>query len=195
MDVGGDVGFAISDAAGAIIRDRGGELWIWAGDDGRASASTRPPRIYGTSFTTYGPDGLVVHVDRRIVPPWRWRLTAAEGEQAVEAGWDGLDPRVFDRQPLEEPRDPSRYVVVAAVVVASVLALLWALHFLRVTGERFTVGHLLLTTALAMIGWTAWLRKKHAERRADQALEAELARSPLPLRPLGKDQARERELG
>ncbi|HKD94914.1 MAG TPA: hypothetical protein VKB43_09440 [Gaiellaceae bacterium] len=38
MDGGGGVGFAISDAAEAIIRDRGGELWIWAGDDGTACA-------------------------------------------------------------------------------------------------------------------------------------------------------------
>jgi hypothetical protein len=35
MDVGGDVGFTISEAAETIIRDRGGELWIWAGEDGQ----------------------------------------------------------------------------------------------------------------------------------------------------------------
>jgi hypothetical protein len=195
MDVGGDVGFTISNAAEAVIRDQGGELWIWAGDDGRACASRRAPGIYGTSFTTYTPDSLVIRVDDRIVPPWRWRFTAAEGERAVEAAWDGLDPRVYDRRPLEEPRDMRRYVFLAAVAIASALAFLWFLHLVRVTSVWFTAGHLLFTTAVAVVGGIAWLRKKHAERRADQALDAELQRNPLPLRRLGKDQTGGGELG
>jgi hypothetical protein len=47
MGGGGNVGFTISDAAEAIIRDRGGELWIWASDDGKPYASepaARGPR-------------------------------------------------------------------------------------------------------------------------------------------------------
>jgi hypothetical protein len=121
------VGFTISGEAGRIIRDGGGELWIRPGDGGRPCTSSRPPRIYVTSSTTYRPGGMVNRVDSRIVPPWRWRLTA--------------------------------------------------------------------TTALAMVGSIAWLRRKHAERRADKTRDAEVARSPLPLRPLGEDPVREGELG
>ena len=87
------------------------------------------------------------------------------------------------------------YVVVTAAVVVSALAALWAVHFVRVTNAWFSVGHLLLTTALALAGSIVWLRRKHAERRADKALEAEVARNPLPLRPLGEDPARDGELG
>jgi hypothetical protein len=195
VDVGRDVAFTISDAAEAIIRERGGELWIWAGDDGKPCTSSGPPRLYRMTWTTYEPDGLAIRVDSRIVPPWQWRLTAVETEPRVAARWDGLDPRVFDRQPLEERRDARRYVVVAAVAVASALAVLWAMHFAQVTGEWLSVGHLVLTTALAIVGGAAWLRKKHVERRADKALEAELERSPLPLRTVGEDEARGGELG
>jgi hypothetical protein len=195
MDVRGDVGFTISDAAEEIIRDGSGALWIWAGEDGKSCTSSRPHGLYRMAWTTYEADGLAIHVDSRIVPPWRWRLTAVEGERMVAAGWDGLDPRVFDRQPLEEPSDSRTYVVVAALAIASTLAVLWAMHFVQVTSGWFSVGHLLLTTALGMVGWIAWLRKKHTERRADKALDAELTRSPLPLRPPREDQVRDGELG
>jgi hypothetical protein len=114
-----------------------------------------------------------------------------ETKPRVAASWDGLDPRVFDRQPLEERPDARTYVV----AVASALAVLWGVHFVRVTSESFSLGHLLLTTALAIVGWTAWLRKEHLERRADKALDSELRRSPLPLRPLGEDRPRGGRVG
>jgi predicted signal transduction protein with EAL and GGDEF domain len=68
------------------------------------------------------------------------------------------------------------------------------MHFVQVTSEWLSVGHLLLTTALAIVGGAAWLRTKHVERRADKALETELERSPLPLRAVGEDHARGGEL-
>jgi predicted signal transduction protein with EAL and GGDEF domain len=86
-------------------------------------------------------------------------------------------------------------VSVAAVVVASALAAFWAVHFVRVTDAWLSVGHLLLITAPLVVVLSAWLRREHAERRADKALDAELTRSPLPLRPLGEDHARGGELG
>lgn len=203
MDVGGDVGFTISDAAEAVIRDGGGELWIWASDDGKPCTSCRPSRLYRMAWTTYEADGLAIRVDSRIVPPWRWRLTAVEAEHEVAASWDGLDPRIFDRQPLEEdsPASSSSSLahigaqLVVPVVASAAFAVLWVLHLVGVTIEWLSVGHLLLTGAIAMVGWIAWVRRKHAELRADKALRAELERSPLPLRPLREDHARGVELG
>jgi hypothetical protein len=213
MDVGGHapvsspederVGFTISEAAEAVIRGGGGELWIWAGDDGKPCSSVRAPRIYRRAWTTYRPDGLMIRVDSRIVPPWQWRLTTLDGGHEVAARWDGLDPRAFDGQPLEEgspKRSSSRlahiggpHVVVPAVALAA-FAVLWVLHFVAAI-DLLSVGHLVVTGAIAFVGWIAWLRKKHSEWRADKALQAELKRNPVPLRTVGENQARGGELG
>ncbi len=86
------------------------------------------------AWTTYEYDGLSIRVDSRIVPRWRWRLTALQKEPGIAARWDGLDPRGLDRKSLDDAPEPAgpwlarRPELVVVPVVASAVAVLWALH-------------------------------------------------------------------
>ena len=123
----GRAGFTISDAAQARIRARGGELWIWPGDDRRPSTSSRPPTIHETEWTTCSPDGLVIHVDSRIVPPED-------------------DP--------EPPSSPLAHVRTFLVVhaLAWIFAVLWALRFVGVSSNWLSTGRALLLLAEPVVG-------------------------------------------
>jgi hypothetical protein len=157
------------------------------------------------AWTTYESDGLSIRVDSGIVPPWRWRLSALQKEPGIAARWDGLDPFVVDRKSLDDAREPESRSrarrsaeLLVAPVIASAVAVLWALHVVHPGIEWLSAGHLLLAAAFALVAFPAWLhekRKRLAERRAHREIDAEMAQGTVPLRTLGQDQARGGELG
>jgi hypothetical protein len=177
------VRFEISDEAAALIRSRGGRLWIWPDLKRRPYAASWPPAFHETAWTDYAPDGLVVHVDSAIVPPKRWVLSTVASERWVVARWDGLDPQIFGRLPLDRPEDereeeplehPSsplahirRFLVVPAL--AWVFAILWALRFFGVSSGWLSAGRAALIAVLSALALVAtfvvWVREKRAERR------------------------------
>jgi hypothetical protein len=170
----------------AVIRGRGGRLWIWPSEDRWPYATTGPPVSHEAEWVTFEPEGLVVHVDSAIVPPERWVVSAVPARRWVVAKWNGLEPAVFGRLPLARPDDepvepPSsplghvrRFLVVPGL--AWIFAVLWALHYLGVGNEWLGAGRWLLLSLLALVAFVAWLRQKLRERRGDNALESQ--RSP-----------------
>src|SRR5262245_8438041 len=102
----GRVKFAVSAPAAAVIRDRGGQLWIWPSPDGSAYATTEPPGET-REWTAYRQAGFVVHGDEAIVAPQRWVVTRPEdGGRHLEALWNGEDRGgALGQLPLVEPPD------------------------------------------------------------------------------------------
>jgi hypothetical protein len=184
-----DSRFEISGEAAALIRRRGGQVWIWSDLYRRLHATTGPPVLHKLEWSTCTPDDLVVHVHSAILPPKRWVLATADG--ALMARWEGHNPDLFGRVPLAQPEseseeDPadqtssplahvSRFLVVPAL--AWVFAVLWALRFFGVTSVGVTRGWLLVGEAalfvvLCVAAAVTWLYEKLAERREDRALES-----------------------
>ena len=62
----------MSAATAAALRNRGGNLYVWAEGAGLLRTSTNPPGslVYDTCFG----EGWAVHVDREIEPPTRWSM-------------------------------------------------------------------------------------------------------------------------
>jgi hypothetical protein len=184
-----DVVFEVEDEADALIRGRGGELWIWPSENRKPYATSWPPGVHKADWTTYSCSGLVVHVDAGIVPPRRWVISSVPSEGLVVARWDGLDPQVFGRLPLAQPdEEPAelpnsvlahvrRFLVVPAL--AWVFAVLWALRFVGVSSGWLWAARTAFISALGVAAVIVWLREKLAERREDKALEAQLERSRL----------------
>lgn len=179
-----DVEFEISDEAAALIRDRGGELWIWPSNDRWPFAMTNRPGLHYGDWLTYEPEGLVIHVDAAIVPPKRWVLPAVLTERALVARWNGLDPKVFGRLPLaredDDPPEPASsplaHVRKSLIVpgLAWVFAVLWALRYVGVGNRWLWAARTALFGAISLAAVGAWLRGKLRERRADKSLRAEL---------------------
>lgn len=186
-----NVRFDVSDEAAALIRARGGQLWIWPSDDRWPHATIGPPAFHHAEWVTFRPEGLVVHVDSAIVPPKSWVLATVPGSSALLARWDGLDPKVFGRLPLALPevesagdmRDQTssplahvrKFLVVP--VLAWVFAVLWALRFFGVSSAWLWAGRTALVSAVSLAALVVWLHEKLVERREDKALERKLARS------------------
>jgi hypothetical protein len=84
----------------AVIRGRGGQLWIWPSEDRWPYATTGPPVSHEAEWVIFEPEGLVVHVDSAIIPPERWVVSAVPARRWVVAKWNGLEPAVFGRLPL-----------------------------------------------------------------------------------------------
>jgi len=180
------VRFEISDEAAVLIRNRGGQAWIWSNHYGHLQATTGPPVLHKPEWSTCKAEDLVVHIDGAIVPPTRWVLATAEG--ALVAGWEGRNPDLFGRLPLVRPEDDSvedpeertssplahlrRTLVVPAIAWA--FAVLWALRFIGVTGAWLWAGQVALVAALSLAGLIVWLHEKLAELREDNALAKDL---------------------
>jgi hypothetical protein len=61
----------MSAATAAALRERGGNVYVWADGAGMLRTSTNPPTgsiVYDRCFG----EGWAVHVDREIEPPTRW---------------------------------------------------------------------------------------------------------------------------
>lgn len=83
------VGFEVSPEAAAVIRNRGGQLWIWPSPAQSAYATTEPPGD-AHEWTAHRQAGFVVHVDDAIVPPERWVLAPpTTGSRHLLARWVG----------------------------------------------------------------------------------------------------------
>lgn len=188
MDVGGDVAFEISDATAAIIRARGGELWIWSGGDRKPFATTWPAVSPEGEWTTYAPKGLVVNVDSAIVPPKRWVVATETDGRRLVAHWEGQNPDLFGRLPLEIPREerseplqssPTAHVKASLVVpaLAWVFAALWALRYVGVRSDWLWTAQAAVAVLVAAIAVVARWWEKFAEWRADRAPEADIDRS------------------
>jgi hypothetical protein len=104
---GPTVKFEISAGAAALIRRRGGQLWIWPSPDRHAYATTEPPGDRH-EWTECRQGDIVVRVDDAIVPPQRWVVTPPTNDgRNLDARWNGIDPReVFGRLPLVDRPDP-----------------------------------------------------------------------------------------
>jgi hypothetical protein len=106
------VRFEVSPEAAAVIRNRGGQLWIWPSPDQSAYATTEPPGE-AHEWTTYRQAGFVVHVDDAIVPPERWVIAPpTTGSRHLLARWIGSGTQEeVGRLPLvvtpEEEPEPS----------------------------------------------------------------------------------------
>jgi hypothetical protein len=183
-----DVGFEISDATAEIIRARGGEIWIWSGGDRRPFATTWPAVSPEGEWTKYATKGLVVNVDSAIVPPERWVVaTAVEGRRLV-ACWEGHNPDLFGRLPLETPLEerseplqssPTSHVKAFLLVpaLAWVLAAFWALRYVGVKSGWVPTAQAGVAALLAAIAVASRWWEKFAGWHAGRAPEADLDRS------------------
>ena len=177
-----EVEFEIPDEAAAVIRGRGGQLWIWPDGLRRSHATTGPPVEHDAEWVTFRPDGLVVHVDSAIVPPERWVLTAVPGRRWVEARWNGHDPELFGRlplvrpddEPVEQPSSPLGHLRKFLLVpgLAWVFAGVWVLHNVGVPSQWLFVIQLAFVIAVAVIVRAIWVREKLRKRRSAKALES-----------------------
>jgi hypothetical protein len=65
------VRFEVSPEAADVIRERGGQLWIWPSAHTRSAHATTEPPGDRHAWTTSRQAGFVVHVDDSILPPER----------------------------------------------------------------------------------------------------------------------------
>lgn len=128
------VDFQISAEAAAVIRRRGGNLWIWPSPDLWPYATTEPPGEE-RDWTVYRQGDLVVRVDTAIVPPQHWTVALPQNEgRLLDARWNGLDPGgAFGRLPLldspeEEPAGSDSIGKLVFAAYGAVAAVLWVLH-------------------------------------------------------------------
>src|SRR5262249_36006430 len=107
----GQVTFEVSPDAGATIRERGGQLWVWPSPATQSAyATTEPPGGDTHEWTAHRQAGFIVHVDDAIVPPERWVVESppTEGRHLLarwmRAGQHWESGRIPLVNPPEEPK-------------------------------------------------------------------------------------------
>lgn len=127
-----EVEFEVSPDAAAVIRQRGGQLWIWPSPYKAAYATTEPPGDTH-EWTDYRQAGFVVHVDDAIVPPHRWVVDLpTDKSRFLDARWNGEDPHgALGRLPLvaspdDEPTESIPWYRRALGIAALLVLVIWA---------------------------------------------------------------------
>jgi hypothetical protein len=168
------VDFQISAEAAAVIRRRGGKLWIWPSPARWPYATTEPPGEE-RDWTVYDQGDLVVRLDTAIVPPQHWAVALAQNEsRLLDARWNGLDPSgVFGRLPLvdspgaEPPGSGDSVGNRVLAAYGAVVAVLWVLQIADVESRwialvRWGALAALLLAVIAVAG----LRRARRSRGA-----------------------------
>jgi hypothetical protein len=171
------VRFEVSRDAAALIRDRGGQLWIWPSPATRSAYATTEPPGDPHEWTTYRQPGFVVHVDATIVPPERWSLALpTTGGRHLLARWIGDGPdEASGRVPLvpepTEPVPPGAWVMrgIALLIVVWLLGSLAlglaGVHRWWFAGDPVVEAFHLLAPLAAAVAW-AWRRVRRVDAAA-----------------------------
>jgi hypothetical protein len=171
------VKFEVPREAAALIRERGGQLWIWPSPATRSAYATTEAPGDAHEWTTYRQAGFVAHVDAAIVAPECWSLALPRAESRhLLARWIGADPdEASGRIPLvpepTEPVPPRRWVMrgLVLLLVAWLLGSL-ALEFAGVYRWWFapdwTVEALHLAALLVVALAWVWQRLRRVDTSA-----------------------------